>query len=545
MLGRCPRKLGFALSSVLVAFALLTLPGLAQAAPRPSFVVIQTDDQTVGMFNGTWVDSIGRERLIMPNVVRLLRQQGISFSSYIAPTPLCSPSRASLLSGNYAHNHGVTRNAGGSGGWPAYRSQPIHKENLAVWLQRAGYRTAHFGKFLNNYGGQDGPGEEVVPPGWDRWVTDNTDDSTGAFYGYSQNVDGVSTGPRGNPLYGPDEGRDPLGCPWFGPQTCLYHSDSISLDAVEGIRNAGPRPFYTQLDFRAPHVDDRPPAGPEPAPRHIGSAAATPRPNPPGFNERDVSDKPNHVWELEPLDRSDVLRITQWNINSIESLRSVDEAVGWVVEALRDTGRLSSTYIIFTSDNGFFQGQHRYSRGKILPYEPAIKVPMVIRGPGIRPGSTSRALVANQDIAPTLLRLAGARAGKRVDGSSMEPFWRDPSRRSRRAVLLSSYLLAPPPTLTTGSGARISNGNSVLDFIGVRVGPYKYVEYDSGEWELYDLRSDPAELRNKALLRSWTRVRLYMRSVLRDMRGCRAAECRAVQKPWPAAPSRADERRWG
>jgi arylsulfatase A-like enzyme len=206
---------------------------------------------------------------------------------------------------------------------------------------------------------------------------------------------------------------------------------------------------------------------------------------------------------------------------------------------------LSSTYIIFTSDNGYFLGQHRYSYGKLLPYEPAIEVPMVIRGPGIRRGSTSGELVANQDIAPTVLGLAGARAGRRIDGRSMAPFWRDPSRRSRRAVLLSSYSLAPPSSPADASAAGTSNRGSTVNYTGVRVGPYKYIEYESGEWELYDLRRDPAEMNNKALLRSWTRVRLYMRSVLRDMRGCRAAECRTVQKPWPAAPSPADERRWG
>jgi len=545
MLRCCPRKVGLLLGSALVAFALLTLPGLAQANPRPSFVVIQTDDQTVDQFNGTWVDSIGRKRLIMPNAVRLLRRQGIHFSSYVAPLPLCSPSRASLLSGNYAHNHGVIRNQGDAGSWRAYRSNPIYNENLAVWLQRAGYRTAHIGKFLNGYRAPEDPGESGVPPGWDRWSTNYSNDSASPYYGYSMNEDGVSTGPFGDPLYGPGGGRDPIGCPWLGPALCNYKTDRFSLATVDEILNSGAAPLYLQLDHSAPHGDGRKPAGPEPATRHIDSASATPRPNPPGFNERDVSDKPKHVRTLRPLDRAKERQIRKMHTKSIEALRSVDESVGWIVEALRNTGRLDSTYIIFTTDNGYFQGQHRYSKGKLLPYEPAIKVPMVITGPGIRPGSTSRELVANQDIAPTLLRLAGAQAGRRVDGRSMEPFWRDPSRLSRRAVLLSSYSLAPPPTFTTGSGARTSNGNSVVDYTGVLLGPYKYIEYDSGEWELYDLASDPAELENKALLRAWTPVRLYMRSVLRDMRGCRAAQCRAVQKRWPEAPSRADEQRLG
>lgn len=537
------RRIAFAFATALVAFVLLTLPGLAQAAPRPSFVVIQTDDQSVEQFNGTWIDSNGRRHLIMPNVVRLLRQQGIRFSSYLTPAPLCAPSRASLLSGNYAHNHGVLSTAATSG-WVAYRSRMIYEENLPVWLQRAGYRTAHFGKFLNRYEETGTPADGVVPPGWDHWSSDYTGNASN-YYGYTQNEDGVSTGPFGDPLYGPDGGRDPIDCPWLAPTLCNYSSDRISLAAVDEIESAGNQPFYVQLDYNTPHGDPRPPIGPEPATRHIDSATATPRPYVRGFNERDVSDKPSHVQEVAPLEPRDAMFIRRYNIKSIEALRSVDEAVGWIVEALRDSGRLNDTYVVFTSDNGYFLGQHRYSRGKLLPYEPAIEVPMVIRGPGIKRGSTSGELVANQDIAATFLNLAGARAARRFDGRSMAPFWRDPSRRSRRAVLLSSYSLLPPVAATSDSGATTSSGTGVVNYTGVRIGPYKYIEYESGEWELYDLRRDPAELHNKALMRSWTQVRLYMRSVLRDMRGCRAAECRAIQKPWPKAPSFAAERRWG
>ena len=544
MLRRHPRKLGLLLASGLVALALLTLPGLVQAAPRPNFVVIQTDDQSVEQYSGTWIDSNGRRRLIMPNAVRLIRQQGIRFSSYVTPAPMCSPSRASLLSGNYAHNHGVIRNEGDFAGWPAYRSRAIHEENLPVWLQRAGYRTAHFGKFLNQYTEPEDPGDDGVPPGWNHWEAEYVTDTT-QYYGYEKNENGVSTGPFGDPLYGPGGGRDAFDCPWLAPALCDYSSDRISLGAVDEIRNADSRPFYIQLDYNTPHGDRQPPIGPEPATRHVDNAAATPRPNLRGFNEPDVSDKPSHVQALKSLTPKVTWRIRQMNNKSIEALRSVDEAVGWIVEALRDSGKLANTYVIFTSDNGYFLGQHRYSYGKLLPYEPAIRVPMVIRGPGIRPGSTSGELVANQDIAPTLLGLAGAQAGWRVDGRSMAQFWRDPSRRSRRAVLLSSYSLAPSSTSANSSGAGTSNPVSVVNYTGVRIGPYKYIEYESGEWELYDLRRDPGEVNNKALMRSWTQVRLYMRSVLRDMRGCRAAECRATQKPWPAAPSPARERRWG
>jgi arylsulfatase A-like enzyme len=543
LLRRCPTRIALVLASALVGFALLTLPGLTQAAPRPNFVVIQTDDQSVAQFSRSWIDSNGRKRLIMPNVTRLLRQQGVRFSSYITPVPTCAPSRSSLLSGNYAHNHGVISNKA-TGGWNAYRSRMIYEENLPVWLQRAGYRTAHFGKFLNFYEQTGTPADGVVPPGWDRWSSDYVRD-TSNYYGYSTNEDGVSAGPFGDPLYGPDSGRDPVDCPWLAPTLCNYNSDRISLAAVDQIESPGSRPFYVQIDFNAPHGDRRPPIGPEPAPRHLGSAKATPRPFVRGFNERDISDKPIHVQRRTRLTQHDAVSIRQYSNRSAEALRSVDEAVGWIIGALRDSGELKNTYVIFTSDNGYFLGQHRYAFGKLLPYEPAIEVPMVIRGPGIRPGSTSAELVANQDLAPTILELAGASAGRRFDGRPMAPFWRNPARRSRRAILLSSYSLNPPAPAASGTGAASSSGTGAVNYTGVRIGPYKYIEYESGEWELYDLRRDPGELQNKALMRSWTQVRLYMRSVLRDMRGCRAAECRSIQRPWPPAPSPADERRWG
>jgi arylsulfatase A-like enzyme len=516
---------------------LLAVPREAPAAQRPNFIVIQTDDQPIEQFHGFWRDLNDRQRLIMPNTQRLIRKEGIEFRSYVTPFPLCSPSRASLLSGNYAHNSGVIRNTGPNGGWDGYRDSEIFDENLPVWLQRAGYRTAHFGKFLNYYGGLDSPEETVVPPGWDRWVADNTDNSTRNFYGYSQNVDGVSTGPIGTPLYGPEGGRDPVGCPWLAPGSCIYHSDSMSLQAVEEIRNAD-RPFYIQLDYHAPHGDSRPPTGPEPAPRHIDVAANTLRPNPPGFDEADTSDKPAYIRSRARLTSNERWQIRMEHQKSIESLLSVDEAVRWIHDTLEETGRLRNTYIFFTSDNGFFLGQHRVVRGKLMPYEPALGVPLAVRGPGIRHGRTSRELVANQDIAPTIVDLAGAAAGRQMDGRSMVRFWREPNRLSRRAILISSYSAADtlPPEGSSSPGATTSSTPATPNYVGIRLGPYKYVEYQTGERELYHLTRDPAELHNKAGLPKWNDVQIYMDFVLSEMRGCRAADCRAIQEPWPPAP---------
>ena len=545
------RSRAIAALTVVIALALgLSLPAARPetvgAAPRPNFVIIQTDDQPIEQFHGSWRDFLGRDREIMPNTMRLIRDQGIEFSRYITPYPICAPSRASLLSGSYAHNHGVLRVGGKTGGWEAYRSGAIMRENLPVWLQRAGYRTVHLGKFMNFYGGLDEPAETVVPPGWDRWVSDATDNSTRQFYGYTQNIDGRIAGPFGSIDYLPWSDKDPVGCPGLGLTRCAYHSDSMSRQAVRAIENSGRRPFFLQVDHHTPHGDKTRPIGPEPATRHYRSALLTPSPRPPGFDEEDVSDKPSAISELDRLDQVELRSIRDEHQRSIEALLSVDDAVKWIYEALEAKGKLDNTYIIFTSDNGFYLGQHRVDRGKLLPYEPALRVPMVIRGPGIEPGSESRELVANQDIAPTVLNLAGARAARRFDGRSMARFWRRPERISRRPVLISSYQAATPLTKSDypgesvlpdiPPGARTSGPVSRTDYVGVRVGPYKYVELESGEGELYVLTRDPAELENVYYDQRYSRIVGFLGKELDRLRGCRAAECREPTARWPKPP---------
>jgi N-acetylglucosamine-6-sulfatase len=514
-------------------------------------VVIQTDDQPVEQFRGTWVDQWDRERQIMPNTMRLIRNQGIAFNQYLTPFPVCAPSRASLLSGNYAHNHGVVRISGPRGGWDGYRSNAIHGENLAVWLQRAGYRTLHFGKFINHYGGADDPVETEVPPGWDHWVSDATDNSTREFYGYSQNVNGEATPRLGWPWYDTQTGKDPAGCPWLGLDVCHYHTDSMSLQAAEAIRNSDGRPFYLQVDYHTPHGDSRPPIGPEPAPRHYDTALRTPGPRPPSFNERDVSDKPWFLRENPKLTANEIQQLRIEHQKSVEALQSVDEGVREIYEALRVAGKLGNTYIFFTSDNGFFLGQHRIYRGKLLPYEPATRVPMVVRGPGIRTGSASREIVANHDIAPTVLQLARARPGRALDGRSMVPFWRRTGRTTRRPTLLSSYQAAtrlipgdypeePPPIVTGGGdGATVSASVGNQNHVGIRVGPYKYVRYEArGESELYLLTRDPYELRNRVRAPRYRKIVNYLDRQLDRLRGCRARTCRAPVPRWPKPPAR-------
>jgi arylsulfatase A-like enzyme len=205
--------------------------------------------------------------------------------------------------------------------------------------------------------------------------------------------------------------------------------------------------------------------------------------------------------------------------------------VASLIAALRRTGRLANTYVLFTTDNGFFTGQHRIERGKFLPYEPALHLPLLIRGPGIRPGSRSSELAANVDITPTVLRLAGVRADRSLDGRPLEAFWRDTARRTRRPILLESFL--DPVSAAAERRGPLPVNPPHLAFRGVRLGPYSYVEYGSGERELYDLKRDPGELRNQARARRYARVEAFLHRLLARLEHCDGAGCKRGAGPLP------------
>ena len=235
----------------------------------------------------------------------------------------------------------------------AFRHHQIYRHNLAVWLHRAGYRTIHLGKFLNQYGGQ-GPETptRTVPPGWDEWQTDATDNSTRLYYGYPLNQDGAIRGPFGSPDYADFTNKNGPGRPLSPPplESCNYQEDQLTNRAVRQIDRSAPGgPFYLQLDYNAPHGDSSPPIGPEPARRHYNSAIDTPLPSPPGFNEADISDKPSFIRDdAEPLGPTDFRRMRIEYQKSLESLRSVDEGVRRLIAALRRSGELSRTYVFFS-----------------------------------------------------------------------------------------------------------------------------------------------------------------------------------------------------
>jgi arylsulfatase A-like enzyme len=533
-----------AAAALLAALALAAPPGPdpASASPRPNIVVIQTDDQTLAQLYAEWRTPLGVRARVMPNTLDLIKKAGVTFNRYYASYPLCCPSRVTLLTGRYSHSHGVISNDAPRGGWPGYQKKAVNRHNLGIWLQSAGYRTIHLGKFINNYGGatKEDPTTEV-PQGWNNWQTLASDHGARRYYGYRLNVNGALEGPFGTPDYGDVSGKDDPGCPETPPLigSCNYQADMITARAVEQIDVSAPgRPFYLQVDYSAPHGDTEPPIGPEPATRHYDSAIDTPLPKPPQFNEGDISDKPSFIRDqAERLDSIQIRRIRIEYQKSLESLRSVDEGVREVVEALQRNGELNNTYVFFFSDNGFFFGEHRLERSKFLPYEAAIHMPLLVRGPGIKRGSASGELVANVDLAPTILQLTGASADRRFDGRSLVRFWRNTSLRTRRPILLEAFINATDidgdgvPDRTPGAGASISA--PVENFLGVRLGPYMYVEYENGDRELYDLPKDPNELNSRHRSARYDRVQAFLRRQIQRLEGCLGSECKFTTGPPP------------
>jgi N-acetylglucosamine-6-sulfatase len=544
-------------------------PGRAHAADsRPSFVVIQTDDQTLNELYAAYSPYPGAPAIrAMPNTLDLLANRGVTFNRYYVSYPLCCPSRVTLMTGRYAHNTGVKGNVQPNGGYYGFSFRGAYSHNIATWLQGAGYRTIHIGKFLNGYGDEPYSSGTEVPPGWSAWHTMLNADTHHYFYGYLLNNNGRVEGPYGDSgswetrEYGV---RDDPGCP-AAPANglpCNYATDVFTGLAWQELQATPPeQPFYMQLDYTAPHGDFRHPAGPEPAPRDYGmfEGAPVPHDRAEGFDEGNVSDKPRFIREAPHLTPEDKHIYRVYYDKQLESLRAVDDGVKAIVDTLGSLHRLRNTYIFFTSDNGFFFGEHRLLGGKFLAYEPATHLPLLVRGPGIKPGSSTGELAANIDIAPTILELAGVTPDKSVDGRSLQPFWRDTSLRTRRPIIFESFVATndveangaisstgegdggyPGGNGSTGHGRAGGSGGahgsgaakahaSLLappkDYEGIRLGPYKYIAWPDGEKELYDINRDPNELNNLARIPDYYPIRNFLHEQLRKYENCVGREC--------------------
>jgi N-acetylglucosamine-6-sulfatase len=508
----------------------------AAAPTKPNILVIQLDDQILSDLSARYLANPGigrptwwarlrwnwwdpsphrhRWKPVLPNIQKLLIDQGVSFARYYASEPLCCPSRAALLTGRYAHNNSVENNGGRHRGFEAFKRHDYHS-NVAVWLERAGYDTIHVGKFLNGYESQP----PTPPPGWRDWQTLASDSSDAHYYGYTINSNGKISRPYGDSTY---KHRDPRSCRGRPSHSCKYVTDVLTQKAVQAL-GAVPRrqPFYLQIDYTAPHVDKHGPFGPEPPTRYSGGLPGVRAPRVPGFNEANMSDKPAFLRGAPRLSKQQIAGITQTRKLRLESERAVDDGVGRLIERLARLGRLNNTYVLLTSDNGWFQGEHRLAQGKFLAYEPSTHLPLLIRGPGIPKGHVSQQLAANVDLTPTFLQIAHARASRSFDGRGLLEFAKHPQRNLQRAILLESFTRGMSLQPQRGPG-----GAPPAAYEGIRVGPYKYIKYAFGPTELYNLVSDPFELRSLAQDPRYRNVRLWLSAHLKRLEKCKGASCR-------------------
>jgi N-acetylglucosamine-6-sulfatase len=473
----------------------------AKGGGRPNFVVITTDDQTEASLN----------RRFMPKTTELLVGQGTSFSDYVVTTPACCPSRASMLTGQYAHNHRVLSNE------IAYPGLRKPRNVLPYWLQRAGYRTGHVGKFLNGY-------EKTVPeattpaPGFDDWHTLLS--YRYYNYGWSRNGKPVKYGSR------PDD----------------YVTRVINDTAVDLIRrySESRQPFYLQVDQFAPHQTARSSPrcakAPLPDPRDRGRFADAPLPEEPNFNEEDVSDKRSFLRDQNELSKSAVEKIRARYRCRVESLRAVDRGTAKIWKALQKTRQADDTIVIFTSDNGFFAGEHRIAAGKSLPYQESSGVPFVVRAPARFTGGnrvrTVSDLAANIDIAPTLLGYANAEPCTRsscraMDGRSLARLLRGRGWGDEREVVIEF-----------GSGLIRERHSGTCEYAGVRREDAVYVRYNpsgvcgpADERELYDLDADPFELENVNGDGAYEPLRAQLHDRLGELRDCAGIEGRDEPQP--------------
>ncbi len=413
----------------------------AGAPPRPNFVFILVDDLRYNALGCT-----GHPFVKTPHVDRLARE-GMNFVNTFVTTPLCSPARGSFLTGQYVRTHGILDNTN--------RSEASHKlVTFPKLLRDAGYETAYVGKWHM--------GNDPTPrPGFDKWVSFP---GQGQYIDPRMNIDGQDTKAQG------------------------YMTDLLNNHAVEFIRKPHAKPFCLYLAHKAVH-------GPfTPAERHKDLYAGMKIERKPSVKDT-LEDKPavkkGIAAEAQVVRKKGATPVLggpgdEIILNQLRCLASIDEGVGLIYEALKATGQLDNTLIVFTSDNGYLWGEHGLGDKRAF-YEESIRIPMVARYPRlIRAGSTAKEMALNIDIAPTFLDLAGVKIPASIQGRSLRPVMAGQAKTWRKSFLAEYYEEKQFPRIPTWDGVRTER--------------YKLTCYANleGADELYDLDKDPYEMKNLA-----------------------------------------------
>jgi N-acetylglucosamine-6-sulfatase len=508
-------------------------PVSADRDGRPNILVVMTDDMAAS------------DVKLMPHVQKLLAGKGTTFDDAVDSFPLCCPARATFITGQYAHNHGVKGNFYPYG-WYGLK----HRGNtLPGWLQDAGYRTALIGKWLNGYGARDAHGE--VPRGFDIW-RGLLDVSAYDYFNFVMNRDGdlrawgdadfarklvefakieVTPNPAGlaGVLAKLTELFGPAPYSYWGTEKEKDYSPDVTGQVTENLvrgERKSKKPFFIWWAPAAPHREDvsttlmgRSGPDPRPAPRYADRSKSYTLPEPPSFNEADLSDKPSNMRNAaRPMSDSQIAQLQLDYEGRAGSLLAVDDHVAKLVKALRQTDQLKNTVIVFVSDNGWLQGEHRITGDKFLPYEESLRVPLIIRGPGVPKGQEVHGQVSNIDFAPTLLDVADAKPGRTMDGVSLLPTIEDPSKRPDRALEIEALAPLFEQPVPVNAWDR--------PYTGVRTDRYTYVVWtETGEKELYDRKADPYELENLAGDPAYAAVESKLASKLAKLADCSGKSC--------------------
>jgi N-acetylglucosamine-6-sulfatase len=432
---------------------------------RPNLVVIVVDDLDVPTY------------LQLSRIRDVMASQGLSFTHAYAAQPLCAPSRASILTGQYTHNHQVFSNHAPDGGFPAFRR--LEQSTIATWLKGAGYHTALVGKYINDYPRY--ASDDYVPPGWDDWYGHMSSLEDGRYFNYWVNDNHVVSR--------------------HGAAQEDYSPDAEAARAVQAIRSVAgqPEPLFLYVAPESPHD----PA--QYAVRHSSEFHGATMPRVPSFNESHVDDKPSWVRQMSYLTDAQIADGDAFQRNRLRSMRAVEDMVEGLMAALVETGRFQNSYVFLLSDNGLLMGQHRGINSKGCEYEECINIPLVVRGPGV-PVGVVEAFVLNVDLPPTLLDLAGAPIPESVDGRSFAPFLRGtPPASWRSDVPIENYGIALSPSL--------------------RSADWFYNHQDTDEVELYDMRADPYQLHNLGRQSDPAFLDSFERRIA-TLLACRGASCR-------------------
>jgi N-acetylglucosamine-6-sulfatase len=373
------------ITSLCVLLVLIVAPKGSFAAPgKPNIIYILTDDQDIKL------NSLHAQ----PKVRSLLIEQGLMFDNAYVTTPVCCPSRSSILTGKYVHNHHTYENNVHAGCNSQSWRDRNEQKTMGAYMSKAGYKTGFFGKYLNNYAlANSGVTVKHIPTGWDRWYTLV---GNSKFYHYSVSNQGVEE------KHGSNYTQD-------------YFTDRICDQAVKFIKDSsGDAPFFMYIATPAPHR----PATPAPQYANYFSDEVAPRTPSYGFAA------PDKHWIITngtpPLTTDTTKAVDDLYRDRIRTLVSVDDLVEAVINALKKTGVYDNTYIFYNSDHGYHLGENNQQGEKRQPYDENIRVPFIAVGPGIPKNQKTSALALNIDMAPTFIDLAGANVPEDMDGISLK-----------------------------------------------------------------------------------------------------------------------------